>query len=80
MFFKCLNSLIRGFFPAALALPHNAILPEQVLQHRRSERRGSTERQHCPLLHLTCAVYSYHDKSNSPEPLLREFKSARSFC
>ena len=55
MFKKNLNA--QGFHPRRLGSPKNAITLEQVLRHHRSKRRGGRGDRHCPLLHLTCALY-----------------------
>ena len=54
----------QGFHPTPLWLPSNAIPPEQVLRHHRSERRAVWGDRHCPLHPLTCTFNSHPDKRN----------------
>ena len=45
----------RGFHPATLCSPKNAIPPEKVLHHHRSHHRGGTRGQERSLLYLSSA-------------------------
>ena len=56
-----------GVSPPPFQLPQNAIPPEKVIGHHRSQRRAVRMDRHCPLLILPVLFISTPDKRNSYE-------------
>jgi hypothetical protein len=56
-----------GVSPPPLRLPQNAIPPEKVIGHYRSQRRVVRGDRYCPLLILPVPFISTPDKRNSYE-------------